>query len=160
MTIGSTDLLQTETKKEFIQSGISHILVVSGSNIAFVILFLVFFLKYIPGGKTSRTLVVSLFLILYGTLVSWEVSVIRATIMGVITYTVACHGGNSSSRATLALALCLMCLYDPLGVVYDAGFALSFGATAGIIIFRERIEGILSNMRVPKMLFPYFSITI
>ena len=48
MTIGSIDLLSRETKDAFIATGISHILVVSGSNIAFLIILLTFFLKYFP----------------------------------------------------------------------------------------------------------------
>lgn len=141
MTVGYTDLLGPETKKAFIQSGISHILVVSGSNIAFVILFLVFFLKYIPTRqKLIQIVLVTIFLFLYGMLVSWEVSVLRATIMGILTYTVASTGNRVAPRTPLALAIIILSLSDPLGVLYDAGFALSFGATLGIILCKERIE--------------------
>ena len=161
MTVGYTDLLSPETKKAFIQSGISHILVVSGSNIAFVILFLVFFLKYIPTRrKLVQILVVTLFLLLYGMLVSWEVSVLRATIMGILTYTIASTGNRVASRTPLALAIIVLSLSDPLGVLYDAGFALSFGATLGIILCKERVEWFLSKLALPKNLAPYFSITL
>ena len=48
MTIGNIELLSSETKKAFTNAGITHILVVSGSNIAFVIVILTGILRYIP----------------------------------------------------------------------------------------------------------------
>lgn len=48
MTIGNIELLSTEIKKSFTNAGITHILVVSGSNIAFVIIILTSLLRYIP----------------------------------------------------------------------------------------------------------------
>ena len=48
MTIGNIELLSTEIKKSFTGAGITHILVVSGSNIAFVIIILTSLLRYIP----------------------------------------------------------------------------------------------------------------
>lgn len=69
MTIGSIDILSRETKDAFIASGTSHILVVSGANIAFLIIILTFFLKYLPIKKTIRAMIVCSFIIFYGTLV-------------------------------------------------------------------------------------------
>ncbi len=48
MTIGSIELIESGLKKAFIESGTSHILVVSGANIAFLIILVSFFMKYLP----------------------------------------------------------------------------------------------------------------
>jgi competence protein ComEC len=69
MTIGNIELLTTETKKSFTNAGITHILVVSGSNIAFVIIILSGILRYIPIRRIIQSSIVILFVILYGTLV-------------------------------------------------------------------------------------------
>ena len=69
MTIGSIELLTQEVKAAFLASGTSHILVVSGSNIAFLIIILTFFLKYIPLHRGIRSLVIVGCILFYGTLV-------------------------------------------------------------------------------------------
>ena len=104
MTIGIDAFLGSETKKSFIHSGISHILVVSGSNIAFLIFFMMFFLKYTQIGKYGRILIVGSCILFYASLVGWEVSVVRATIMGILSYLIVEYGGRASSISTLALS--------------------------------------------------------
>ena len=81
MSIGNIELLSSETKKSFTNAGITHILVVSGSNIAFVIVILTSILRYFPIGRIIRTLVVVGFVLGYGSLVGWDMPVIRAVAM-------------------------------------------------------------------------------
>ena len=92
MTVGITDLLSPDTRADFIGSGLTHILVVSGSNIAFLILLITFFLKYIHLSRWLQIGIILMFLLFYGTLVGWDVSVIRATIMGILSYSIASNG--------------------------------------------------------------------
>ena len=86
MTIGNIELLTNETKKAFTNAGITHILVVSGSNIAFVIVILTGILRYMPIGRIIRTMIVIIFVLGYGSLVGWDMPVVRAVSMGIITY--------------------------------------------------------------------------
>ena len=58
MTIGSISSLSREMKDAFIQSGTSHILVVSGSNIAFLIILITGVLKYFSLKKIIRMSIV------------------------------------------------------------------------------------------------------
>jgi competence protein ComEC len=78
MTIGNIELLSSDTKKAFTNAGITHILVVSGSNIAFVIVILTGILRYIPMKKWINISIVMLFVIMYGSLVGWDMPVVRA----------------------------------------------------------------------------------
>lgn len=73
--------MTSDIKSEFKNSGLTHILVVSGSNIAFVILIFSFILQYFPIKEFLKYLIILFFLILYGSLVGWDTPVIRATIM-------------------------------------------------------------------------------
>lgn len=160
MTVGMTDLLSSDTKADFIGSGLTHILVVSGSNIAFLILLITFFLKYIPFSGWIKMSIILIFLLFYGTLVGWDVSVIRATIMGILSYGIASNGMRGSSRAVLTLALIVLILMSPLSPLYDPGFGLSFGATLGIILFHSKIESIGKKYGIPEWSLPFFSITL
>jgi competence protein ComEC len=122
MTIGIDEYLTKPLKDAFLQSGITHILVVSGSNIAFLIFFMTFFMKYLPIHRYIRMIVISGVIIFYGFLVGWEVSVVRATIMGILSYVIAEYGSRTASLASLALAGIILTGFAPLAPVYDAGF--------------------------------------
>lgn len=160
MVLGNTSLLSSGTKDAFILSWISHILVVSGSNIAFVILLMVGILRYVPVRTRWKVTIVVFFVLLYSTLVGWEVSVIRATVMGILSFLAVWWGKRASSVALLCLTALLLLLYNPLSLAYDAGFGLSFGATLGILLFHEPFEKILLKVRTPKWLISMFTITL
>ncbi len=100
----------------------SHILVVSGSNIAFILFFVLFFLKYLRQGSWWRMGSTALFIILYGSLVGWETPVIRAACMGIVAYSSIQYGKRVSSRAILLFIALGLAVYNPLSVLYDAGF--------------------------------------
>lgn len=160
MTIGSIDLLSHETKDAFIATGISHILVVSGSNIAFLIILLTFFLKYLPLWKYFRSSIIIWFLLFYGTIVGWDVSIIRATIMWLLSYTIVEYWGRWSSRASLAFTGLILTFYSPLAPLYDAWFWLSFSATFGILIFHQSIEKWCKKYRFPHTITSLLSVSI
>ena len=86
MTLGKTNLLDRAIEERFQHAGITHILVVSGSNIALVILVIASLLRYIPLGRLGRIGGIGIFLIGYSSIVGFDPPVIRATIMGSITY--------------------------------------------------------------------------
>lgn len=160
MTIGDDTHLSSETKNDFISSGISHILVVSGSNIAFLILFLSFFLKYLPITKYIRMASIWCILFFYGSLVWWDVSVIRAIIMGILSYIIAEYGGNVASLSTLAFSAIILTIIEPLAPLYDAGFGLSFGATAGILLFQERGKILLQKYHIHENFHAYITLSV
>jgi competence protein ComEC len=160
MTIGADEYMEADIKKSFTESGISHILVVSGANIAFLILFMTFFMKYLPIGKYLRIVIIGSIILFYGKLVGWDVSVVRATIMGIISYLIAEYGARTSSLATLALAGLILTIYNPLSPLYDAGFGLSFGATLGILIFHAPIQKYWIRACLPENIYPFVSVSI
>ena len=160
MVIGMDQYLENDVKDAFMKSGITHILVVSGSNIAFLILFLMFFLKYTPVKRWGRISLIGGAIIFYGFLVGWEVSVVRATLMGILSYFIAEYGRRASSIAILVWVGFILTLYSPLAPLYDAGFWLSFWATAGIFIFREPLRNLWEKTRFPPSWLPFFALSI
>lgn len=160
MTIGNIDLLTTETKKAFTNAGITHILVVSGSNIAFVIIILTGILRYIPIRRLMRTSIIIFFVLFYGTLVWWDVPVIRAVAMWLITYIALEWGKRVSSIAVLFFVGWCIMVYSPLALIYDAGFGLSFAGTLGILLFHQSIWNRLKFRYIPKFVRDIVSVTI
>ncbi len=160
MTIGNIELLTNETKKYFTNAGITHILVVSGSNIAFVIVILSTILRYIPVPQILRTCVVLVFVFWYGSLVGWDAPVLRAVAMGIITYIVLVWWKKVVSVPLLCMVGWGILLYSPLALLYDAGFGLSFMGTLGILLLHPPIQSLLTSRYIPWWIRDILSITI
>ena len=133
-----------EVTDDFRASGLSHLLVVSGQNVAFVLALLGPFLARLRlGGRLAGGLSV---LVLFGILTRWEPSVLRAVAMAALTLLAAAMGRPASSLRILSLAVTGLVLVDPL-LVHSLGFLLSVGACAGIALFSTRLAARLPGPR-------------
>lgn len=123
--------LPQDLKDDFNASGLTHFIAVSGFNITILIVFLSYILKLFP--VIIRTIVVTVFIILF-TLLVWDAApVIRASIMGLLAYYIMVSWRNSHNLALLLFTACIMVLFSPLSVNYDVSFHLSFLAVFWII---------------------------
>ncbi len=133
-----------EVTDDFRASGLSHLLVVSGQNVAFVLALLGPFLGRLRlGGRLAGGIAA---LVLFGVLTRWEPSVLRAVAMAGLTLLAAALGRPASSIRILSLAVAGLVLVDPL-LVHSLGFLLSVGACAGIALFSARLAGRLPGPR-------------
>jgi competence protein ComEC len=133
-----------EVTDDFRASGLSHLLVVSGQNVAFVLALLGPFLnRFRLSGRLAGGLAA---LMLFGILTRWEPSVLRAVAMAGLTLLAAAVGRPASSLRILSLAVTGLVLIDPL-LVHSLGFLLSVGACAGIALFSTRLAARLPGPR-------------
>lgn len=160
ITIGNTDLMESDTATIFKNSWLTHILVVSGSNIAFVILIIHFFLKYFPISRYLSYFIIWGFLFFYGSIVWWEIPVIRATIMGIIAYIAMRSTGKIQSIPLLIGIWWIVLLSSPFSLTHDASFGLSFWATLWILLYNESIEKFLRNYISLDIIIPFISVTL
>lgn len=125
-----------EVTDDFRASGLSHLLVVSGQNVAFLLALLGPFLRRLRlGGRLAGGVAA---LALFGMLTRWEPSVLRAVAMAGLTLLATALGRPASSLRILSLAVTALVLVDPL-LVHSLGFLLSVGACAGIALFSARL---------------------
>ncbi|WP_419925491.1 ComEC/Rec2 family competence protein [Candidatus Poriferisocius sp.] len=121
---------------DFRAAGLTHLLAVSGQNVAFV---LILARPVIERFDYRGRWVLTLGLIGFFALVTrFEPSVLRATVMAAIAATATMLGRDASSRRVLALAVALLVLVDPL-LVHSVAFRLSVAASAGIILWAPRL---------------------
>lgn len=132
------DLAQT-----FRVAGLSHIIVLSGFNIAIVIASILFIFAFIP--LVLRITLASLFVILFVMMVGAEASVIRATAMAFIALLSTLVGRAYVARQALLLSLFAIAMYSPQSFLNDVSLHLSFLATAGIVYGSEPIKEILQK---------------
>jgi competence protein ComEC len=132
------------TLDAFRAAGLSHLLVVSGQNVVFV---LAVARPLLARLRLGPRLAVTLALLgLFATLTRFEPSVLRATAMAAIAVLAANLGRPVSSLRVLAIAVTALVLADPL-LEGALGFRLSVAASLGIIVVAHRIEAHLPGPR-------------
>jgi len=134
-----------EITDDFRASGLSHLLVVSGENLAFVLTLIGPILRRF--GLRGRMAMGIGVLLLFGVLTRWEPSVLRATAMAAIALLATTLGRPVSTLRILALAVTALLVIDPL-LVHSVGFLLSTGACAGIALFGTRLAAVIPGPRV------------
>lgn len=112
--------------------GLSHITVVSGSNIAAILaVFLILLQKFPVWLKVGLSI---LGLVVYVLVVGMDPPVLRALVMGSLSLLALTYGERVDSLRILAFTAAVLVAFSPLSLVYDAGFQLSFLATLGILV--------------------------
>lgn len=160
MTIWNVELMSRELQEKFRVSWISHILVVSWSNITFLIVLISGIIKYLPITRLFRISLISVFVLFYSTLVWWDVPVLRSTIMWLIWFYIIENWSRISSLAILCLTALWFIVYSPLSLVYDPAFWLSYTATMSIILYHNKILSLASKYHFPSIIWGIFAITI
>lgn len=128
----------------FRRSGLAHLLAVSGSNVAYMLVVLAPLLQRL---RLAPRLVVTLTALAgFALLTRGEPSVLRATAMAAIAAYAAATGQPMSGLRRLALAIAALLLIDPL-LSTSLGFQLSTAGAAGIILGARRIADRLPGPR-------------
>jgi len=136
LVVGDDRAQSTETRDDFRGSGLSHLLAVSGQNVAFVLTLAAPVLERL--GLRTRWVATIALLMLFATVTRFEPSVLRATAMAGLATTASGLGRPASSLRILALAVGALVLVDPF-LVRSVGFGLSVSASAGIVLLRQPI---------------------
>ncbi len=139
----------TSMSKELIQTfrvaGISHIVVLSGFNVAIVISFVLLVLVFVP--LSIRIFLAVVLVTLFVLMVGGEASIVRATIMSFIGLLALLIGRAYVARQALLLSLMAIVFYEPANLLYDASLHLSFLATAGIVYMNDGVKNMLQKIQ-------------
>ncbi|MDD4902206.1 MAG: ComEC/Rec2 family competence protein [Patescibacteria group bacterium] len=117
----------------FRQSGLSHIVAISGTHISLVIAIIFFCLLFLGLNRRHAFWFCVPIILLYVVMVGAPASATRAGIMGFLVLLAMYLGRLARLDYTLALAGAGMLLFNPMLVIADAGFQLSFLAVLGMI---------------------------
>ena len=128
---------------DYNRTGVSHIIVISGSNIAIVAaLFSLVFCRVL--GKRPAYWLTIVGIVLYVLLVGADPAVLRAGLMGGLFATAVYLGRQATAYVSLLAAAALLTLIRPLAL-WDVGFQLSFAATLSLILFTPPLEQLLAR---------------
>lgn len=136
--LGRDQGLSEELQEAFSRTGTTHIIAISGFNIAILAgLFSSIFTRVMgrKWGALTATAAISGYTILVGA----EAAVVRAAIMGVLGVLGGMFGRRQNGLNSLGLAALGMMLVDP-NIPWDVGFQLSIAATLGLILYAQPLE--------------------
>ncbi len=152
--IGAREEIPKDLKDNFNNSGLTHLIAVSGFNITIIVIFLSFLFKFLP--VYLRVFLVTSFIIVFTMIVWANPAVIRASIMWVLAYFIISSGRKGDSLAILLFTAFAMTIYNPLVLNFDVSFHLSFLAVLGLLYtqrFWEKVFYFLPSLFAIKESF-------
>ncbi len=158
--IGLRDRVDREVAAAFTTAGVSHVVAISGWNIAIVAAAI----GALAGrlGRRRRSIVTAVAIVVYVAFAGASPSVLRAGAMAGVVLFARESGRSGRAAAGLGWAAFLLLLADP-GLIGDAGFQLSTLATAGLIAWAtpltERIDR-LAGGHLPRWLTESLGISL
>lgn len=147
MVVGDTSQLGEELEEDFRTAGLTHLLVVSGANLAIVAGAVMAFCRLVGLGRRRAPFLAGAALIAFVVVARPEPSVLRAAVMSVIALLAYFLGRERQGVPALSAAVLLLILLDP-GLARSYGFALSAAATGGLLVVAPRWRDRLAD-RLP-----------
>ena len=137
---GNDKNMPQDLKDKFNATGLSHITAVSGGNVVILISMLMPLLLALGFWRSHAFYIAFIFVWFYIVLVGFPASAIRAGIMGSLAVFASALGRQNTGSRAIVMAGAIMLLQNPLLLLYDIGFQLSFLASLGIIHAKPIID--------------------
>lgn len=147
IVLGEREELDSTTEEDFRKTSTSHILAVSGENLALLLIFCLLALSLFSVPLRAAYLVCIPISIFYSALTGFEPSVLRALCTGSLGL-FALYLGRLRKPIDLLAISCIALLTQNPYLMYHVGFQLSFAAAASLIFITPKMMKFLS--RIPK----------
>lgn len=149
MLLGIESGIPDDVNEAFKATGTSHVIVISGSNIALLSGVLMAGLSRLLGKRRAAWPAI-IGIGLYVLLVGADAAALRAGLMGVLYVYAIYLGRQSTAYVSLCASALFMTLFNPL-TLWDIGFQLSFMATLGLILFTDPISTRIERFLVRRL---------
>lgn len=144
---GDREMLSPELEALYRDAGIFHVMAISGSQVAIVILVFYFVLRRLGASEAATLWTLLLIVPLYAAFCGSGPPVVRAALATSIVLGARLLSLDRPYVNALALAALLLLLWEPLWLE-DPGFQLSFAAMAGILWLTEPLANRLRPLRL------------
>ena len=160
IVIGLRDRVDRDLAADFTTVGASHVVAISGWNIAIVAATVAALAGRL--GRRRRSIVLVVAIVAYVLFAGASASVVRAAAMAGVVLVARETGRAGRAAAALGWAAALLLIADP-GLVSDPGFQLSSLATAGILAWANGLQAALSRFaggRLPGWLAESLAVSL
>ncbi len=159
MLIGARNGLDKSVQNAFSDAGLTHIMAVSGMNVAFVVFPFVFLFKKIRLKKITSNIIIIAILGLFSLVTGFTPSVMRAVIMAVLVLISQIVMRDPDVISGLSFSAIIILIFGP-NILFDIGFQLSYVATLSIVLLYKKIKSVLDKKIKFKMLTDVISLTV
>ncbi|MFA5891882.1 MAG: ComEC/Rec2 family competence protein [Actinomycetota bacterium] len=149
ITIGDTTALDPDIDLDFRTAGLSHLVAVSGANLAMVLAAVGLALRVVGAGRRTGVVAMALCSLGFMAVARFEPSVLRAGVMTAVALAGVAVGARREAMAALAVTVFACLVYDPF-LLHSPGFQLSTLATWGILAFEPRVSAMLPPGNVAR----------
>ena len=138
LILGDKASFSQALRQSFVNTGTIHIVALSGYNVTIVAEWIMKLFSFLPirFGISAGILSIILFIFMTG----GSTTAIRAGVMATLALVARATGRDYDVARALILAGVVMVLFNPLILVYDVSFQLSFIATIAVIFLAPKIE--------------------
>ncbi len=138
LILGEKSSFGQELRQSFVNTGTIHIVALSGYNVTIVAEWFMKLFSFLPINFSifAGILAILLFILMTG----GSSTAIRAGVMATLALIARATGRNYDVARALILSGVVMLLFNPLLLVYDVSFQLSFLATIAVIFLTPKIE--------------------
>ena len=143
---GNNKNITQDLKDRLNAAGLRFLTAISGVHVVILSAILISFMLFLGLRRNYAFCFSIIFIWLYIVITGFSASGIRAATMGSIFIFAGVFGRQNTSSRTIVLAAALMLLQNPLLLIYDIGFQLSFMASTGIIYLKPLMQIFLKNL--------------
>jgi len=141
---GDKNYLTADNTAAFNNTGLAHLIAVSGYKLTLVLIALDSALPYL--GRKKVLVLSAGFSIFYAVMADFAPAVLRACIMSGLFVLAKALGRKYAILPALLVTAALLLWFNPLLIKYDLGFILSFSGILGIIFFAPVFQIILRKL--------------
>ena len=144
--LGDTSEIDEETREDFSQSSISHVLAVSGLHVSYIIYLSEKSTQGIFGQRKSRIIEI-LILFIYMAITGFSISVIRSVIMATLMCTAFLVYRKSDTLNNISISAIIILFMNPYNL-FSTSFQFTYAGTIGVVFFRPIVEDFIMNIKI------------
>ena len=141
LMLGDRSLLGEEMREALRRTGTAHLIAISGLHVSVLALAVSALLRRLTSRRFALAATLAL-LVVYGALIGFTAPFVRAAIMFAVAASAFVPGLPSDAATRLGAAMLALLLVRPMEAL-ETGFALSFAASAGLILLSPPIAALL-----------------
>lgn len=146
MLIGYRESLPEEVGDAFRNAGLSHIMAVSGANLVFLIMPLLFLMRNLGAGRIFSNAAVIICIAVFVLITGFEPSVVRAAVMAAIVLLGDILKREPDILTSIAAAAICLLSFNPHSL-FEVGFQLSFIATLSLVLITPGLQNIFKKIK-------------
>ena len=152
IVLGEDDGIDPSLRDAFQASGLTHLLAVSGQNVAITAVGVVQAARIVGIGRLAGEGVAILAVLAYALAVGWQPSVVRAAVAGLLASLGWITARPRDRWHALAVGALVLLSWTPSAAL-EPGFQLSFAAVPAIFVVLPRVAGVPDAYPVPRGLW-------